>query len=126
MRIISPSVTSFTYFCQRQTICIEQHDMATQSSLFSSLCRFRILLSPPCQLPMRHLSFCQEFCKIINYFVSLLECYREPGKRLVLPSIPSNECSPGSISIRDRPMKAIRDCPIAFKSRNKLVDIFAN
>ncbi len=29
-------------------------------------------------------------------------------------------------SIRDRPMKAIRDCPIAFMSRNKLVDIFAN
>ncbi len=37
-----------------------------------------------------------------------------------------NECNPSSISIRDRPMKAIRDCPIAFMSWNKLVDIFAN
>ncbi len=36
-----------------------------------------------------HISFYQEFCKIINYFVSLLECYREPGKRLVPPSIRS-------------------------------------
>ncbi len=35
-------------------------------------------------LPCFHfkISFCQEFCKIINYFmyfVSLLECYREPA-----------------------------------------------
>ncbi len=37
-----------------------------------------------------------------------------------------NECNPSSISFRDRPMKAIGDCPIAFKSQNKLVDIFAN
>ena len=37
-----------------------------------------------------------------------------------------NECNPSSISIKGHPIEAIRDCPIAFMSWNKLVDIFAN